>query len=91
MRGRFRESERAEAPPHRAEFGFSAVLGALSPRAGRGKPYCFVTNSARSLLRDVDQYPATPRHTTVDSSAMRDRFAAPRPWHVFDPIVRRIR
>jgi dTDP-4-dehydrorhamnose reductase len=35
---------------------------------------------------------ATPRHTTLDSSAMRDRFGivAPGPWDVLDPIVRAI-
>jgi hypothetical protein len=36
MRGRFRESEPVEAPPHRAEFWFSSVRVALSPQAGRG-------------------------------------------------------
>jgi len=32
---------------------------------------------------------STPRHTTLDSSALRDRFGivAPGPWHVLDPIV----
>jgi hypothetical protein len=38
MRGPLREPELGETPPHRAEFGFSAVLVALSPRAGRGAP-----------------------------------------------------
>src|SRR5450755_1118213 len=45
MRGRLHESELVETPPHRAEFRFSAVLAALSPRAGRGKP-CFLANAA---------------------------------------------
>jgi hypothetical protein len=33
MRGRFRESELVEAPPHRAEFWFSSCGVALSPQA----------------------------------------------------------
>jgi hypothetical protein len=40
MGGRLYASEPVETPPHRAEFWFSAVLAALSPRAGRGKPCC---------------------------------------------------
>src|SRR6202035_370518 len=45
MRGRFRESELVETPPHRAEFWFSTVPVALSPqspdqvRGGRGTPH----------------------------------------------------
>ena len=38
MRGRRRDSEPVETPPHRAEIGFSALLGTLSPHAGRGPP-----------------------------------------------------
>jgi hypothetical protein len=37
MRGRSRESELVETPPHRAEIGFSSVRVSLSPQAGRGK------------------------------------------------------
>jgi hypothetical protein len=38
MRGRCRETEPAETPPHLAESGFYALLGTLSPHAGRGTP-----------------------------------------------------
>jgi hypothetical protein len=38
MRGPYRESEPVETPPHRAKLGFSALLGTLSPHAGRGAP-----------------------------------------------------
>src|SRR5260370_4099851 len=36
---------------------------------------------------------SAPRHTTTDSSALRDRFGivAPGPWRVLDPIVQRMR
>jgi hypothetical protein len=37
MRGRFRESELVEAPPHRTEIWFLSARVALSPQAGRGK------------------------------------------------------
>src|SRR5260370_27492027 len=39
MRGRFRESELVETPPHRAEIRFRSARVALSPQAGRGKPH----------------------------------------------------
>jgi hypothetical protein len=64
MRGRFRESELVETPPHRAEFWFSPVPVALSPqspdqvRGGRGTPHrSAIVPSVRDSALATDHEP----------------------------------
>jgi hypothetical protein len=57
MRGRFRESELVEAPPHRAEIQFS--LGACCPLPARGARKAAPLGN-RSKCQRRHPYPSSP-------------------------------